>query len=258
MYPALLTVLFAVILSLVAGGVACGQEEPTRTRIRPEPVGLRATVDAAVAATRAVERTREAVLPTGAPEPTATAVATPVPTPEPYLVGEGDVERGLRVLLDCVASNPHWLAWFADMMVEQGYDPERARRMAEILLSGGAFSESLFLEFAEEEPAFKVILAAYAKMDSGICEPGEELDSSVDGVFDLDLAREVFGTLYDCLEAAPELRSSFLDGQSSPGLEFVMEDRDLFVDFFVLASLSSELPGAFVSELEWGLLEICS
>ena len=132
------------------------------------------------------------------------------------------------------------------------------------MLSSRVFAESAFLQVAEEEPAFKLQLALYAEYGAEVCDvfdsleglPGERGKSSDWSPGDGEV-RAVVGDFHDCLMADAELRAGLLDENVAPWVGDFLEDREKFVDLFVLGHLVSDGVGSFLTELEDWLAEIC-
>ena len=112
---------FVPLVFLVVLMLGCSGAAPTAL---PAPtVDVSATVEAAVEATRAVDRSVSATLEaradaTRAAVPTATPVVMTIyaPTPEPYVAAPGSIEQGIEELHTCLQESDEFRAVFLTMI----------------------------------------------------------------------------------------------------------------------------------------------
>ena len=267
----LIALMAAVVL--IAAVAGCAGAGPTPTRVRssaPSAVGVQATVDVAVAATRTaapssiviptvsvtrqVELTREAAgLPSAIPEPTATSV----PTPPPYTAPVGAIEQGASELWSCLESNEFLQSAWLEMMEAEGL----SSRSAEYLLGTVIEDEDAFVEMAlelvEEDPAFGSFLALFVTIDDFGCGAiGEPL-----GVLSADEEEEVrmsLGMLHDCVMAEPEMAAEWRELYVSEGApEGYFDDREWFVESIVASIQLGEAEAFSFEELDSLLQGAC-
>ena len=177
------------LVSILA--VACAGAVPTHT---PVPtVDLVATVDAAVEATRTVERAVEATAyaraeatRTAAPTPTTVVVtvvvpaptAVPVSTPEPFVAASGSVEQGIKELRKCFQNSEGFGALFALGMSSEGLSSDLSLRFVDMFVEDEELFSEAMLQAAEEDSESAVMLSLIGEMSEGLCEP-EPSSSSV-------------------------------------------------------------------------------
>ena len=229
---------FLVILMLGCSGAA-----PTAL---PAPtVDVSATVEAAVEATRAVDRSVSATLEaraesTRAAVPTATPVVMTIyaPTPEPYVAAPGSIEQGIEELHTCLQESDEFRAVFFSMIEESGVSRDSAEALGGVLLEDkDLFVEAALLE-AEEDPEYASMLSLLGGMAGDLCSPVAQVSPHDLGMSDAD-AEALLGEVYDCYHSDPDFQTLMTSSEDNRGIrviELVTSDRDLFVGIMLLGA----------------------
>ena len=234
---------FVPLVFMVVLVMGCSGAAPTAL---PAPtVDVSATVEAAVEATRAVDRSVSATLEaraesTRAAVPTATPVVMTIyaPTPEPYVAAPGSIEQGIEEMHMCLQESDEFRALFFSMIEESGVSRDSAEDLGSVLIEDKElFVEAALLE-AEEDPEYASMLSLLGGMAGELCSSVAQVPTHGLGMSDAD-AEALFGEVYDCYHSDSDfqaLMTSSEDNRGSRSVELAMSDRDLFVGLMLLGA----------------------
>ena len=235
---------FVVILAM---GCSNAAPEPVTTpavlvtpTLPASTVDVSATVEAAVEATRTVDRSVQATSEaraeaTRAVAPTATPVVMTIyaPTPEPYVAAPGTIEDGIAELYFCLQESEEFRSLYLTGIEQSGIIREAAGDVAGMLLEDQDLFVKAMLETAASYPEYALVLSLLGDMAGELCGPGIQAPAS----YELDMsdgdAEALLGEYFDCYHREPEVRalveSSLADDSETQIYGFLMSDRELFI-----------------------------
>ena len=250
---------FVLVLILGCSGAA-------PTAIPAPTVDVSATVEAAVEATRAVDRSVSATLEaraeaTRAAAPTATPVVMTVyaPTPESYVAAPGSIEQGIEELYTCLQDGDELMALFLTGMVQAGLSRESAGALVDLLLADKELFVEVMLQAAEEDPEYASMMSVFGGMVGELCGPG------ADPLYDLGMsdadAETLLGELLDCYDSDPDVRALLMasvgDGPEDRLFESLMSNRELFVTATLVGARLDPDASEMFSDLDLLMEAVC-
>ena len=255
---------FIVVLILGCSGTA-------PTAIPAPTVDVSATVDAAVEATRAVDRSVSATVEarveaTRVAAPTVTPVVMTIyaPTPEPYVAAPGDIEQGIEEMYTCLQESDEFRTLFLTGIEQAGLSRDSASDFADLFLEDKELFVKVMLQGAEEDPEYASMMSLLGGKAGDLCGPGVVAGAEVPlydlGMSDAD-AEALLGEVYDCYNSDPDVRALMMasveDDLEGRLFESLMSNRELFVTASLVGSRQDPDVAVALEDLDLLLDAVC-